>query len=76
VGVRVSVDVSGNVVEAKIDSHGPSAYFAKLALESSRHWKFTPPQKNGAAVRSEWILHYEFGQARTQVHSSPLPTPN
>src|SRR6266568_2726377 len=40
--VRVEVDPSGNVTDAKLVSAGPSKYFARLALESARDWKFTP----------------------------------
>lgn len=68
VGVRVAVDPSGDVVQAQLDSPGPSAYFAKLALESSRRWKFSPPQVNGAPVPSEWVLRYEFGRVTTEVY--------
>lgn len=75
VGVRVAVDAKGNVVEAQFESAGPSAYFANLALESSRRWKFQPPQANGAAVPSEWILRYEFGRGGTEVHSSMVTPP-
>jgi TonB family protein len=42
VGVRVRVDPSGNVVGAKLDSPGPSRYFAQLALRAARRWKFRP----------------------------------
>jgi len=68
VGVRVAVDPSGNVVAASLDSRGPSRYFAKLALEASRHWKFTPPQVDGEAVASEWRVRFEFGRATTKVY--------
>jgi TonB family protein len=72
VGVRVSVDASGRVVEARLESPGSSRYFAKLALDSSRRWKFRPPERNGEALPSEWILRYVFGRAGTEVHPSPV----
>jgi len=72
VGVRVSVDSAGNVVETRLESPGPSHYFAKLALDSSRHWRFRPPQVQGEAVPSAWILRYVFGRAGTEVHPSPI----
>jgi TonB family protein len=72
VAVRVSVDPSGKVVEARLESRGPSRYFAKLALDASRHWKFRPPQVNGEAVPSAWILRYGFGRGSTEVHPSPV----
>jgi serine/threonine protein kinase len=70
VGVRVAVDSSGNVVEANLDSPGPSLYFANLALEASRHWKFTPPQTGNDPLASEWILRFAFGRETTEA----LPT--
>jgi TonB family protein len=60
VGVKVVVDASGNVTRAGLESPGPSKYFARLALEASRSWKFTP-------VPSEWILRYAFGRTSTEV---------
>jgi len=60
VAVRVSVDTTGSVTQAEFASHGPSAYFARLALESARNWKFKAPQQDGRAVSSAWVLHYAF----------------
>jgi TonB family protein len=62
VGVRVAVDANGNVSSATLDSPGPSHYFANLALDASRRWKFKPAQ--GPSV---WILHYAFRQTGTEV---------
>jgi TonB family protein len=67
VGVRVRVDPSGGVAGAKLDSPGPSRYFAGLALRASRHWKFDPAKIDGKNVSSEWILRFEFGKAGTKV---------
>ena len=60
VGVKVMVDASGNVTHASLESAGPSRYFARLALEAAREWKFTP-------ASSEWILHFAFGRTSTEV---------
>lgn len=68
VGVKVAVDSSGKVVSASLVSPGPSQYFAKLALDASRRWKFAPPQVDGEAVASEWVLRYQFGRQTTEVH--------
>jgi TonB family protein len=65
--VRVSVDPSGKVSEAKLVAHGESKYFARLALEAARQWIFTPAQVDGQAVASEWTLRFQFGRAGTQV---------
>ena len=56
VGIKVSVDPSGEVTDATIDSPGPSSYFANLALQAARQWKFAPAH-DAASVR---ILRFEF----------------
>lgn len=70
VGVKVDVDASGSVVRATLESPGPSEYFARLALEAARRWKFFPAQINGDKVASKWILQFAFGHHGTDV----LPT--
>ncbi len=67
VAIRVTVDSTGAVADAQFVSRGPSAYFARLALESARNWKFKPPQQNGHAAASSWLLHYEFRQSGADV---------
>ncbi len=67
VRVRVEVDPSGNVTEAALDSPGPSKYFARLALEAARGWKFTPAQVRGQAVASQWVLRFGFRRTDTEV---------
>lgn len=74
VSVRVHVDPSGNVSGAKLDSPGPSRYFAQLALKAARHWKFHPAKVDEKNVPSEWILRFEFERAGTtvlSVHKAP-----
>jgi TonB family protein len=67
VSVKVHVDASGGVSEAKFDSPGPSRFFADLALEAARKWAFTPPEVNGKSVASEWQLRFEFTQKDTKA---------
>jgi protein TonB len=67
VGIRVNVEPSGSVGDASIDSQGPSRYFANLALEAARNWKFTPAQTNGQSVASVWVLHFEFRKSGVDV---------
>jgi TonB family protein len=67
VSVQVSVDSSGKVADATLVSAGPSKYFAKLALAAARRWKFTPPQSDGQAIASEWVLRFQFKQTSTQA---------
>ena len=72
VAVRVTVDPNGSVTNAEFATHGPSAYFARIAMESARNWKFKPPVQNGRAVGSAWLLHYEF--KRNGVDVNPVET--
>ena len=44
----------------------------RLALESARQWSFTPPQVDGQAVASRWMLRYQFGRVGTQVFPSEV----
>ena len=70
VAVRLAVDSSGNVTDAKFVNRGPSQYFASRALSAAEKWKFTPPQVNGRASASEWLLRFQFSKGSVQV----LPT--
>jgi TonB family protein len=70
VRVRVAVDATGNVTDAALDSAGPSKYFANLAMQTARRWKFKPPQKDGKDVASEWLL--SFGFKKTSNTVSPV----
>lgn len=63
VAIRVSVDSSGNVTDATIDSPGPSRYFANLALRAARQWKFAPAH-GAASVRT---LRFEFSRKGTEA---------
>jgi TonB family protein len=65
--VRETVDPSGAVTGAQFASHGPSAYFARIAMESARNWKFKAPVQNGQAVASTWLLHYKFKRGGVDV---------
>src|SRR5262249_36306255 len=67
VRVRVRVDPSGSVVGVQLDVPGPSRYFAELALQAARNWKFTPAKVDGRNVPSEWVLHFEFVRTATRV---------
>ena len=69
VSVRVTVDASGNVSEVALESPGPSKYFAKLALETAKQWRFKPRQGDGQAVPSAWRLQFQFTRTATSVTS-------
>jgi TonB family protein len=65
--VRVNVDTTGAVSNAEYATHGPSAYFARIALESARKWKFRPPQQDSRALPSSWLLHFKFRRGGVDV---------
>lgn len=67
VTIRITVDASGNVSNAAFDSSGPSKYFANLALQAARQWKFKSAQVGGRAVPSVWILRFQFGRDGTEI---------
>src|SRR5713101_4739791 len=67
VSVRVAVDPSGSVTGAKLDSPGPSKYFANLALQAAQRWEFAPAKVDGRDVPSEWILRFEIERTGTRV---------
>lgn len=72
VGVKVKVDASGNVQQASLDPAGPSQYFARLALEASRNWKFVPADAPSENSSRQWQLHYLFGRKDTTVSIKQL----
>jgi len=63
VGIKVTVDPSGKVTDATIDSPGPSTYFANLALDAAQKWKFAPSRN----ASSDWTLRFEFTPDGTQA---------
>jgi TonB family protein len=67
VRVAVQVDAEGKVVEATLDSPGPSQYFANQAVAAARGWTFTPAESAGHAVASQWMLTFRFGEDGTTV---------
>lgn len=60
--VRVTVDPSGEVSEATLETPGPSVYFSGVAMKAARHWKFTPADQPRA-----WLLRFEFTRAGTKI---------
>jgi TonB family protein len=70
VAVKVDVDPSGSVADAKFENPGPSKYFARQALQAARLWKFKPPQIAGQSVPTSWILRFAF----TRSGITAIPT--
>lgn len=75
VGVKVTVDSSGRVSNASLSSPGPSHYFANLALQSARQWKFTPPRIGEQARNSEWIVKFVFARSGVETQAQQV-SPN
>jgi TonB family protein len=65
VSVIVDVDPRGRVVEAKLDSPGPSQYFARLSMAAAQDWKFNPPRVDGNIVPSEWVINFGYSKTDT-----------
>jgi TonB family protein len=72
VKVRVYVDSSGNVEKARLESAGPSKYFADKALDAARQWKFEPPVANSKSIPSEWRLEFQFKRSASTVQAAKV----
>jgi TonB family protein len=73
VGIRVEIGPLGDVTAVRIDSPGPSKYFANLAVHAASQWKFAPIAADGGSAHRTWILRFEFTQNATKVVPAPLP---
>lgn len=62
VHVRASVDSSGHVTSARLESRG-SRYLSNLTLEAARQWVFEP-------AAGEWLLRFEITSKGTAVQTS------
>jgi TonB family protein len=60
VTVRVTVDRAGNVVGAAVAASGRSKYFARLATEAARKWRFAPSDSPNSR---EWLLQFDFARS-------------
>jgi TonB family protein len=65
--VQAQVDASGKVTSAKLKSAGSSRYFAGLALKAAPQWQFSPPEANGQATASTWLVQFRFRRTGTQA---------
>ena len=67
VAVRVTVDSSGNVVDETLENPGPSKYFARLATQAARKWKFAPADDQNSRT---WLLRFEFSRGGATGHAA------
>ena len=68
VSVKVHVDESGSVSDARFDYPGPSKYFAERVLKAAQLWKFAPAKMGGRNVPSEWVPRFEIDPAAINVY--------
>jgi TonB family protein len=71
VAVRVAVDSSGSVTSAALEKPGPSNYFARLATEAAKKWKFAPADNQDSR---KWLLKFEFTRGGVIGHASIRPS--
>ncbi len=67
IAVKVAVDHSGNVTRATLATHSPSRYFARLATETARKWKFAVADEQGTR---KWLLWFEFTREGASAHAA------
>jgi TonB family protein len=67
IAVRVTVDKSGNVVGETLENPGPSKYFARLATEAARKWKFAPAD---APDSRQCLVWFEFTRGGATGHAA------
>jgi outer membrane biosynthesis protein TonB len=72
VAVRVTVDRAGNVVSENLEVHGSSRYFARLATEAAKKWKFAPADNPSPR---EWLVQFEFSHSGVTGHAVPRVRP-
>jgi len=65
INVRVALNSDGSVASAELDSAAPSQFFAKLALDAARQWKFAPSSEPSA------IIHFDFTNTSTTAAMVP-----
>jgi TonB family protein len=62
VNVRLHVDPSGSVSDAKLDSPAASRYFSKYILAAAKRWKFGPSD-----APHDWTLRFVFTRNEMKV---------
>jgi serine/threonine protein kinase len=59
ISVLVTVDRSGNVIDATLKNAGPSQYFARASTAAARKWRFVPVDSQDSRT---WLLQFEFSR--------------
>lgn len=64
VRVRVKVDSTGDVTEAKLESQSGSNYFDRVAVDAARQWKFA------TGVGGAWQVQFQFRHDGTDLRAT------
>jgi outer membrane biosynthesis protein TonB len=70
VEVRVAVNDAGNVSAATLRDAGPSSYFARMASDAAKAWRFAPAP---ASQSRRWLLQFEFTRSGVKANAAALP---
>jgi TonB family protein len=62
--VRVKVDSTGDVTEAKLESQSGSNYFDRVAVDAARQWKFA------TGVGGAWQVQFQFRHDGTDLRAT------
>jgi hypothetical protein len=68
VEILVTVDRAGSVVAQNLENRGSSRYFAHLASEAAKKWRFTPAD---SAAPRQWSLEFDFTRSGAAVQAAP-----
>jgi outer membrane biosynthesis protein TonB len=68
VAVDVTIDRAGNVTAENLEVHGSSKYFARLATDAAKKWKFAPSDTQSPR---EWLVQFEFSRDGVTAHAIP-----
>jgi TonB family protein len=68
VTVRVTVDPSGKVVDEAIRYPGSSKYFARLAADAAKKWRF---ERAANQASREWLLQFDFSREGAGANAEP-----
>jgi TonB family protein len=66
--VRVTVDRSGNVTGENTEIRGASRYFARVAADAAKKWKFAPAANSAPR---EWRIEFHFARDGMSAHAVP-----
>lgn len=72
VELRVSVKEDGTVSNVEYMTQGPGNYFARKARQAAKSWKFKPPESEGQATASEWVLLFRFERRKVDVTATEM----